>query len=134
MPITLPAKAAVLSFLGSKKFLIPAGIIALLLAVGMGTYFYLGSQTDELVDTAVENAAAQSTIETLETEGEIRDRSDDIDAEFDELERETRKDTEDVRNQVESAPEDQRNAPADPLLVDTINELDRLRRERGNSD
>lgn len=121
---------AVKAFLTSKKFLIPAAIIAFLLAVGTGTYLYLDHQTEERIEEAVDAADANATIQTLETEGKIRDRSDEIDSKMDELERQTIKDTESVRNQVKNAPKDWRTAPADPVLVDTINELDRLRRNR----
>lgn len=126
----LPAWVGVRAFLGSKKFLIPLAIITLLLAIGGGTYFYLNHQQKEAVTAAVEQADAKATIQTYHTKEIITNRTVEVDRRFDELQRQTTKDYANVRNQIENAPVEERDAQAPALLIDTLNELDRLRQQR----
>ena len=121
---------AVKSFFTSKKFLIPAAVIALLLAVGGGTYYYLNHQTKELVATKVEQAGNQATIKSYETKDAITTRTIVIDQKFDDLRVRTAQDYTNARNKVEAAPQADRDAQAPALLIDTLNDLDRLRRDR----
>lgn len=131
MAIQLPAAAAVKAFFFSKKFLIPAAIIALLLAIGAGTYFYLNKQTNEKVETAVEQADMRATNQTLETASEVQAATVTIDVKMDQLRTQTIRDYEYVRNRIEAAPVEQREAGVPPLIIDTLNELDSLRQTRG---
>lgn len=131
MAIQLPAAAAVKAFFLSKKFLIPAAIIALLLAIGAGTYFYLNKQTDEKVETAVEQADMRATNQTLETASEVQNATATIDVKMDQLRNQTIRDYQYVQSRIESAPVEQRQAPVAPLIIDTLNDLDRLREARG---
>ncbi len=126
----LPPWANVASFLTSKKFLVPAGVIALLLAIGVGTYFYLNKQTNKLVNSAVENVNLQATNKTLETQAKVQNRAAAVDVKMDALKVQTTKDYEYVRNQIQSAPAEQKAAAVPSLIIDTINELDRLRQNR----
>lgn len=130
MPLHIPTWLAVKSFFGSKKFLIPAAIIALLLAVGGGTYYYLNHQTKEAVTTAVAGAAKDATIKSYETKDAIQNRVIVIDRKFDDLHDRTVRDYANVRNTIEAAPISERDAQAPRLIIDTLNELDRLRSER----
>lgn len=132
MPIQLPAAfAAVKGFLLSKKFLIPAAIIALFLAIGAGTYSYLNKQVVEKVEAAVEQADNRATIQTLETASEVQNATVTIDVKMDQLRNQTIRDYQYVQNRIESAPVETREAPVAPLIIDTLNELDRLRQARG---
>ena len=126
----LPAMVGIRAFLGSKKFLIPLAIITLLLAIGGGTYFYLNHQQEEAVAAAVETADSNATIRTYETKEIINTRTIEVDRRFDELQRQTIEDYNNVRNQIENAPVEERDAQAPAILVDTLNELDRLRQQR----
>lgn len=129
----LPAWVGIRAFLGSKKFLIPLAIITLLLAIGGGTYFYLNHQQKEAVAAAVETADANATIRTYETKEIINTRTIEVDRRFDQLQRQTIEDYNNVRNQIENAPAEERDAQAPAILVDTLNELDRLRQQRNAS-
>ncbi|USM11574.1 hypothetical protein vBCbaSRXM_129 [Citromicrobium phage vB_CbaS-RXM] len=133
LPLALPAAATIKAFFLSKRFLIPAGIIALLLAIGAGTYFYINKQTDEKVEMAVEAADSNATIQTYETKAKVDDATVTIDIRMDELERRTIRDYSNVRNQIQAAPVEEREAPVPPLIIDTLNELDRLHGERDAS-
>lgn len=134
MPLfTVPTWAAAKLFFKSKKFLIPAVTIALLLAVGGGTYYYLTNQQEKAVTEAVKSADANATIRTYETKEVIYERTIEVDRKFDALEDQTIKDYSNVRNQIETAPPEVRDAQAPALLIDTLNELDRVRRQRETS-
>jgi hypothetical protein len=126
----LPAMVGIKAFLGSKKFLIPVAIITLLLAIGGGTYFYLNHQQKEAVTAAVEAADSNATIQTYETKEIINTRTIEVDRRFEELQRQTIEDYNNVRNQINNAPPADLASPAPPLLIDTLNELDRLRQQR----
>lgn len=128
--MAFPSLLAIKAFVTSKRFLIPAAIVALLLAVAGGTYAYLNHQTDELVATKVEQADANATIRSYETKEIITRRVEHIDLHFDNLQTRTTQDYADVRTSIQLAPEEERTAPAPRLIIDTLNELDRLRSER----
>jgi len=128
--VSIPTWAAAKLFFKSKKFLIPAAIITLLLAIGGGTYLYLNHQQKEAVSAAVEAADSNATIQTYETKETINTRTIEVDRRFEDLQRQTIKDYANVRNQIEDAPVEERDAQAPPLLIDTLNELDRLRQQR----
>lgn len=122
--------AAAKLFMKSKKFLIPLAIVALLLAIGGGTYFYLKHQTNEAVEAAVEQADSNATITTYKTKDTINTRTVEIDRHFNDLRDRTTQDYANARNNVESAPQEEREAQAPRLLIDTLNQLDRLRAGR----
>jgi citrate lyase gamma subunit len=126
----LPAWAGIKLFLRSKKFLIPLAIVTLLLSVGAGTYFYLNHQQEQAVAAAVKTADDKATIQTYETKEIINTRTIEVDRRFDDLQRQTIKDYANVRNQIEAAPVEERDAQAPALIIDTLNELDRLRQRR----
>ncbi len=131
MPLpALPAWVGIRAFLGSRKFLIPLAIVLLLLAIGGGTYYYLNQQKEEAVTAAVDAADSKATIQSYETKDAIETRTIVIDRRFDDLQRQTIKDYANVRNTVQDAPADERNAQAPALLVDTLNQLDRMRASR----
>ena len=130
MPFALPTWAAVKLFMKSKKFLIPLAVVLLLAAIGGGTYAYLNHSKNEAVAAAVQQADGKATIKTYETKEKIDRRTADIDRKFDDLRVQTTKDYANVRNQVQQAPAEERDAQAPSILIDTLNELDRLRNNR----
>jgi len=130
MPIQIPAAATVKAFLTSRKFLIPAGIILLFIAVAFGVSRHLDNQTDERIASAVQNVNLDATNKTLETNNRVQIKNAEVDAKAIEKRVRTAKDYTNVRNDVEAAPVTVREAPVPPLLIDTINELDRLRQDR----
>lgn len=125
--LALPTFAVAKAFLTSKKFLIPAAIVALLLAIGGGTYLYLKHQTSEAVTSAVEKAGASATIQTYQTNDQVSGAYDIIDQKADATERQTIKDYQYVTYRIDAAPAEQKDAAVPPIIIDTLNELDRLR-------
>jgi hypothetical protein len=119
-----------LAFFKTKKFLIPAGIVALLIAVGAGTFFYLKHQTNTLVNTAVTGANQKATNATLQQAQEISDAKAAQDQQTIRIIVQTTKDYANVQQRIDHAPVEQRQAPVPPLVIDTLNELDRLRQAR----
>lgn len=126
----LPALTGIKLFFSSKKYLIPLAVVLLVAAIGGGTYFYLKHQTQEAVTTAVEGANSKATIETYRTKEIITTRVVEVDKKFDDLRDRTTQDYANARNQLETAPEADRKAQASPVVVGTLNELDRLRASR----
>lgn len=126
----LPAWAGIKLFLKSKKFIIGLIVIALIGAVGFGTYKFLNRQVDDKVELAVGKANDDATIQTYETQGQIDTRTIIIDAQMDRLREQTIRDYSNVQNQIQFAPADQKAAPVPPLIIDTLNSLDRLRNDR----
>jgi GTP-binding protein EngB required for normal cell division len=135
MPLpALPSALALKSFFTSKKFLIPAAIIALLLAIGGGTYLYLNKAKDEAVEAAVTQADSQHTIRTYETITKVQEATVTVDVKMDKLRDQTIRDYSNVQNRIDTAPQVEREAPVAPLIIDTLNELDRLRALREQDD
>ena len=135
--MVVPTWVAVKAFFASKKFLIGLGIFALLVAVGTGVYFYLDKSKNDAVEAAVTGANDKATIETFKTETILRDRTVKIDIDMDKLRAQTRQEYENVRQQIENAPEEQRSEATPDLIIDTLNSLSRMheaRRESGVPD
>lgn len=129
----IPAMVGIRAFLGSRKFLIPLAIVLLLLAIVGGTYLYLNKQQEQAVTAAVEAADSKATIKSYETKDAIESRTIVIDRRFEDLQRQTTKDYTNVRNDINNAPVEERDAQAPVLIIDTLNELDRLRQQRNAS-
>lgn len=144
MPVPGLAEITVLRKVGGffkRLFTSPYFYVALaFIAIGTGTFFYLKNDKADAVDqaaaTATEQADTKATITTLETQGKVADAFSDIDREADQRRQQTTKDYENVRTRIIYAPADQKEAAVPPLIIDTINELDRLRalRERTAED
>ncbi len=128
----LPAWAGIKLFLKSKKFIVGLIVIALIGTVGFGTYKFLNRQVDEKVELAVDQANTGATIKTYETKDAIGQRTIVIDARMDKLREQTARDYTNVQNQIEYAPADQKSAVVPPLIIDTLNSLERLRNNREN--
>lgn len=126
----LPAWAAVKLFMKSKKFLIPLAVVLLLAAIGGGTYAYINHSKNEAVAAAVAGADSKATIQTYETKDTINNRNVEVDRKFDELRDQTTKDYSNARNRIQQAPAEDRTAQAPRIIIDTLNDLDRLRASR----
>lgn len=104
-----------------------------LLALGVGTYFYLNHATHEAVKTAVANSNQNATIQTYQTKDEAERRLAPIAEQEQRKAEQTQKDYANVRTTIVTAPPSSRDAQAPRLLVDTLNDLDRLSRDRANA-
>jgi hypothetical protein len=123
-----------LSFFTSKKFLIPAAIIALLLAIVGGTYLAINHQTKQAVAAAVTNVNTTATVQTLQKQAQIQTQYDVITVIGNHQREQITKDYTNVKNTISNAPVAQREAPVPALIINTLNELDRLslrRRDAG---
>ena len=109
-------------------------VILAFLAIGAGTFFYLRHDKNEAVESArieaVEQADTRATIQSYEAQAETQKRTRDIDKEYQEKRDRTTKDYANARNSIQTAPVEERDAPASPLIVDTLNELDRMYGDR----
>lgn len=130
----IPFLLKVKSFFG-KLFSSPWFYAVLIFAaIAVGTGWYLKNDKADAVQEATieatERADQRATVQSLETQNQVQERTQKIDRDFTDLREQTTKDFTNVRNQIETAPVEERSAPAPRILVDTLNELDRLRAER----
>lgn len=102
-------------------------IIVSLLTIGGGTYFYLRHSTNQQIETAVAGSQANATIDAYQTEREVHEGEQAIDDRYDNLARQTQQEYRNVRTIIQQAPAEQRQAPVPPLIIDTLNALDRVR-------
>ena len=139
MAIQFPAGATIANWFG-KLFRSPflwAGL--LLVGAATGTWWYLTSDKKEAVQKAEEKGASdannRANEETRAIEDKLEQATDEIIADNARLREQAAKDFERVRGQIETAPPEQREEHVAPLIIDTLNELDRLRADRdGNTD
>ena len=134
MAIQIPTSAAILSGIG-RVFKSPwLWAVLLLVGVGGGTYWYLKDDKRDAVEDAenrgAQDANNQANEETRDVENAIEAATDKIIADNARLREQTAKDFERVRGRIETASQQEREAPVAPLIVDTLNELDRLRANR----
>lgn len=101
-----------------------------LLAVGGGTYAYLRYSTNQQVNAAVKGADAKATIDTYETIGEAEAALEPHEQKAEIKAEQTRKGYENARRKVYTAPQPERTNLASPLIVRTLNDLERMSRER----
>lgn len=107
-------------------------------AIAGGTYYYLKHDKESAVDqatvTATEKANSTATIQSLEAQNKASDRGAAVDRDYIAKREQTAKDYANARNTIETAPVEERDAPAPRLLIDTLNELDRLHQQREHPD
>lgn len=108
------------------------------LALSIGTFFYLKTDKNNAVEEARTQATEQAnntaTIRSFEIESESARRVNQIDQDFQAKRERTIEDFSNVRNTVNNAPIEERDASAPALLIDTLNELDRMQQNRRNED
>ena len=136
--MAIPTLASVGTFFGkvfSSKWLYVALAFA---AIAGGTFYYLKHDKANAVDqadvTATEKANTTATIQSLEAQNKTADRAAAVDRDYTAKREQTAKDYANARNSIEAAPVDERDAPAPRLLIDTLNELDRLHQQREHPD
>jgi hypothetical protein len=107
-------------------------------AVAGGTYLYLKNDKADAVNqatvTATEKANSSATIQSLEAQTRVSDRAAGVDRDYIAKREQTAKDYANARNTIETAPVEERDAPAPRLLIDTLNELDRMHQRREHPD
>jgi hypothetical protein len=105
-------------------------VAAALLAVGVGTYFYLDHATNKAVSTAVAGADSAATIKTYQTKDQAEAQLAPIREKEQQKAAQTQKDYTNVRTVIVTAQAPQRNAQVPRLVIDTLNDLERLSRAR----
>lgn len=104
------------------------------LAIGGGTYLYLNHSTKQQVNQAVAHADDQATIDTYHADDKARQMLQPLDEKAEQKAAQTRKDYEHARQNVIAAPTPERQGSAPPLIIGTLNDLDRLSRSREDAD
>lgn len=105
-------------------------VVLAFIAIGGGTYLYLKNDKKEAVAEAVQHADSEATVRTYKAKERVSQKAQAIDDRFDALATQTAKDYAHARAQIDVAPTAERDAQAPALLIDTLNQLDRLRGER----
>lgn len=100
------------------------------LAIGGGTYFTLNHWKNQAVTTAVAGADSNATIKTYQTKDEAERQLVPIQEQEQRKAEQTQKDYSNVRTIIVTTPAPQRNAATPRLIVDTLNDLERLSRNR----
>lgn len=98
----------------------------LVVGIGAGTYFYLKHSTNQQIEAAVENSQSEATIDAFKTQDGISFGEQEIDQKYDQKKQKTTEEFNHVRNIIQAAPVEQRQAPVPPLLIDTLNNIDRM--------
>jgi hypothetical protein len=102
-------------------------VILLFLAVGAGTYFYLNKSVNNQVEAAVKGADSAATIKTYETKQKVDEATAVVDEKFERRRVATQKEYHNVRTTIIQAAPADRDAPASPVILDTLNRLERMR-------
>jgi disulfide bond formation protein DsbB len=101
-----------------------------LLALGGGTYFTLNHWKNQAVSTAVAGADANATIKTYQTKEQAEAALVPLQEKEQAKAAQTQKDYTNVRTVIVTAQAPQRNAQVPRLVIDTLNNLERVSRER----
>lgn len=108
------------------------------IAIAGGTFYYLKNDKENAVDqatvTATEKANTTATVKSLEAQNTVAGRTSVVDTAYVILREQTAKDYANARNSIETAPVEDRDAPASRVIIDTLNELDRLHQQREHPD
>lgn len=108
------------------------------IAIAGGTFYYLKNDKANAVDqatvTATQNANNTATVQSLQAQNTVAGRSAVVDTAYVVLREQTAKDYANARNTIETAPVEDRDAVASPVIIGTLNELDRLHQQREHPD
>jgi hypothetical protein len=113
-------------FFASNKLKVIIALVAAAIAVGGFLVWQNHWLFNKAVATKVENHDQNATIKTYETKTKVDEASAVIDQQFAKKHEQTQKEYIYVRQNVQQAPAQDRNAPASPVVIDTLNGLDRL--------
>lgn len=100
------------------------------IALAGGTYFYLQHDKKEAVTTAVKAADHEATDKSQKAAIVVNTRNQQVDQKMDRLKVQTVKDYTNARANLNAAPSQDRDAQAPAVIIDTFNNLDRLRAGR----
>ncbi len=129
--ITIAAKALALAKrVVSSKWLY---LLLAMIAIGGGLYAYLNHSTHEQVRAATQNADQKATNTTLLTNDAVNKAVAEKETKFVILHDKTVKDYTNARATLNATPVSDRDAQAPRVLIDTLNDLDRLRAGRDDS-
>lgn len=108
------------------------------IAIAGGTAYYLKHDKERAVDqatiSATEKANTTATVQSLEAQNTVAGRTSVVDTAYVVLREQTAKDYANARNSIEAAPVEERDATAPRVIIDTLNELDRLHQQREHPD
>lgn len=108
------------------------------IAIAGGTAYYLKHDKENAVNqattSATEKANTTATVKSLEAQNTVAGRTAVVDTAYVVLREQTAKDYANARNSIETAPVEERDAPAPRVIIDTLNELDRLHQQREHPD
>jgi ABC-type sugar transport system ATPase subunit len=117
---------AVKGFFTSYKVKIIIALVAAAIAVGGFLIVQNHWLINKNVATKVENHDQKATIQSYQTKSKVDDASAKIDQQFAQKHEQTEKEYVYVRQSIQQAPSQDRNAPASPVVIDTLNGLERL--------
>lgn len=120
------------TFFKSKKVIIIACAIAAAAAIGGFLIWQNGNLFDKAVDAKVETGNLQASNQSYVAKGEADAASAVIDDRFEQRQTITQKEYVHVRTIIHDAPIEDRTRQADPLILDTLNGLERM--SRGGED
>ncbi len=138
IPIPGLAEITIFTKIGSffkKLFTSPwLYVILAFVAIAGGTFFYLKHDKSAAVESArieaTEQANTSATIQSYEAQTETSNRTHQIDQDYQVRREQTARDYANARNSVQDAPVEERDAPAPRVIIDTLNELDRMHQQR----
>lgn len=105
-------------------------VVLLMVAIGGGIYFTANHWMNKAVSTAVAGADTKATVQSQAAGLEVNTRNQAVDQKADKLKFQTVKDYTNARATLQAAPPASRDAQAPAVIIDTINNLDRLRAAR----
>lgn len=117
---------AVKGFFASAKVKIIIALVAAAIAVGGFLVFQNHWLINKNVAAKVENHDQKATIQTYQTKQKVDEAGAKIDQQFAQKHEKTEKEYIYVRQSIQAAPSQDRNAPASPVVIDTLNGLERL--------
>lgn len=100
------------------------------LALAGGTYMTLNHWKSQAVTTAVKGADQTATVQSQKAGLAADKGAQQVDQKMDKLKVQTVKDYTNARATLRAAPQADRDAQAPAVIIDTINDLDRLRSGR----
>lgn len=104
--------------------------VLILAAVGGGTAYYLKHDKAEAVKQATNTADQNATNKSFAADSAVNARVQEREQKLIILHDQTVKDYANARATLQAQPAAERDAPAPRILIDTLNQLDRLRGER----
>ena len=96
-------------------------------AVSIAGYYAFHKYVDGRVETAVVDDRKDATIATYQTEAKVNEQVAPIDRQYEAIRHQTQQDYHNVQVRIETASTEQREATTPDLIIDTLNDLSRMR-------